>query len=173
MGPSTGITCSSSYVILRTNESCIGKSSQLSLVIIRCTFLRQNENGFKSRSKTRSELWDSRKYTHRSSPWASGTEFLKPCDFLSDKNTRSTSYSNEASRGGLLEDSLVGAAHQSDHTVTSSFRFLGLQIFQRESRNGFNNQWCLHEEASIKPQYHGVQRASRWAHNPHWEGDAP
>ena len=39
-------------------------------------------------------LWENRKYIYWSLLPVPGTELLKPNDFLSDKNTRSTSYSN-------------------------------------------------------------------------------
>lgn len=47
-------------------------------------------------------------------PPVAGTELQNPCEFLSDKSTRTIFCSNEATMGGLMNGSWMGTSHQKD-----------------------------------------------------------
>lgn len=83
------------------------------------------------------------------------------CKFLSDKSTRSISFSKWLWRGSGME-----AGHQKAQTMISSLEFSAssphppYSTAGRRAVNGVNDWLCLHE-VSIKSQRYGVWRASR------------
>ena len=58
-----------------------------------------------------------------------------PCNFLIDKNIRRRFCFIEATLGGLLDGSWMGAGHQENQALIRSFEFLALPlILQRKER---------------------------------------
>ena len=124
-------------------------------------------------------LWENRKYIYWSLLPVPGTELLKPNDFLSDKNTRSTSLSGISfwplfltqgswnscnflhdrrvfhlrrwqTLSGLLDGSWVRAGHWKDQAMIEAWNFQPYPNFLESSERGWKSSLC--NEISTKFQ---------------------
>lgn len=107
-------------------------------------------------------------------PWFLTQGFWNPYNCLS---ISTVFCSDDMTLAGLLDGSKVGASHQKEQARTRNLEFSAPPPFSWEGRragNRVNNCSCLREEASIKLQKCGVQRASGLVNTAvFWEGDTP